>query len=184
MIRRLLNIFKESSRSFHGQEEGEQVILLLRCHAFTILLPVSLIALLALVPIGMAFSFSERLVGETTILFWFITGLWYLILWAFLFYFATLYALNTVILTDRRLIDNDQEGFFKRRVSELNAYRVQDVTVRTTGMIQTFLNFGDIVVQTAASEREFVFKNIANPEEIKDQIMQAVTAHQSKLGLS
>ena len=179
MIKPFLNIFRESSRSFHGQEEGEQVILLLRWHGFMILSPLSLIFVLALVPIVVWLGISPL-----PALFWFLASLWYLILWAFAFYFLTLYALNTVILTDRRLIDNAQEGFFKRRVSELNTYRVQDVTTKISGIIETFLNFGDIIVQTAASEREFVFRNIWNPEGIKDKIMDVVIAHQSKIGLS
>lgn len=185
MLTKLISLFRESTRSFHGQEEGEEVILLLRCHSFTIISPICLIFALALVPIMLWFSVFQTYIGTSAAsLFLFVSSLWYLILWAFLFYFTTLYALNTVILTDRRLIDNVQEGFFKRRVSELNTYRVQDVTTSINGVIKTFLNFGDIVVQTAASEREFVFRNIANPEDIKDKIMKVVIAHQSKVGLS
>lgn len=184
MLNRLLHLFKESQQSFHGQEEGEEVILLLRCHGFTIISPVCLIFMLGFVPPLLWVTVFYSNTGLAAQLFWFMASLWYLILWAFLFYFTTLYALNTVILTDRRLIDNVQEGFFKRRVSELNTYRVQDVTTNINGVIETFLNFGDIVVQTAASEREFVFRNIANPEEIKDKIMKVVIAHQSKVGLS
>lgn len=184
MLNRLFSIFRESTQSFHGQEEGEEVILLLRSHSFIVLTPICLVILLGFVPITLWMTVFYHLRGLYAELFWFGTSLWFLILWAFLFYFATLYALNTVILTDRRLIDNVQEGFFKRRVSELNTYRVQDVTTDISGIIETFLNFGDIVVQTAASEREFVFRNIANPEEIKDKIMKVVIAHQSKVGLS
>ncbi len=184
MLTKLISLFQESTRSFHGQEEGEEVILLLRCHSFTIWTPICLIIALGFVPILLWLTIFYHYIGIAAQLFWFGASLWYLILWAFLFYFATLYSLNTVILTDRRLIDNVQEGFFKRRVSELNTYRVQDVTTNINGIIETFLNFGDIVVQTAASEREFVFQNIANPEDIKDKIMKVVIAHQSKVGLS
>jgi uncharacterized membrane protein YdbT with pleckstrin-like domain len=184
MLSRLFSLFKESTQSFHGQEQGEEVILLLRCHSFTIITPICLIIVLGLLPFALWMTVLHSYRGISAELFWFGTSLWYLMLWAFLFYFTTLYALNTVILTDRRLIDNVQEGFFKRRVSELNTYRVQDVTTNINGVIETFLNFGDIVVQTAASEREFVFRNIANPEEIKDKIMKVVIAHQSKVGLS
>jgi uncharacterized membrane protein YdbT with pleckstrin-like domain len=89
-----------------------------------------------------------------------------------------------VIITDRRIIENEQHGFFNRKISELHAYRVQDVSVHTNGIVETMLHFGDIVVQTAASEKQFVFHKIPNPEEVKDSIMKIVSTHQSKVRLS
>jgi membrane protein YdbS with pleckstrin-like domain len=185
MIQRLINIFKESTRGFDGQEKGENVVLLLRQHRFTIYLPISFIILFALVPVILWLALQAQIEARhLKALFLFLSSLWYLALWAYLFYLLTLYSLNTVVVTDRRIIENEQFGFFNRKVSELPNYRVQDVSVRTHGMIETFLNFGDIVVQTAAAEREFTFHKITNPEMVKDKIMQVVSAHQKRVGLN
>ena len=160
-------------------------MLLLRRHRFTILFPLSLFALGLLVPlvtwdlVGPSFE-TRGLSG----VFYFASSIWYLIIWLGAFYYLTLYVLNTVIITDRRIIENEQHGFFNRKISELHAYRVQDVSVHTNGIVETMLHFGDIVVQTAASEKQFVFHKIPNPEEVKDSIMKIVSTHQSKVRLS
>jgi len=185
MIKKLLSLFKKSQESFEGQESGEHVMLLLRRHRFVILFPLSLIALATLVP-----PITWDIIGSSLIshglsgVFYLIAGIWYLFIWLGAFYYITLYVLNTVIITDRRIIENEQYGLFNRKISELHAYRVQDVSVHVNGIVETMLHFGDIVVQTAASERQFVFHKIPNPEKVKDTIMKIVAIHQSKMGLS
>lgn len=182
MIKRLLALFNDSAQHFDGQEPGETVFLLLRRHRFTIMYPISFILLLALVPIVIWLGFAEQIAKSAfSPLFSFLSSLWYLLLWASLFYRLTLHNLNTVVVTDRRIIENEQYGFFNRKVSELHTYRVQDVTVHTHGVLETLMGFGDISVQTAASDKEFVFHRIADPEKVKDKIMQVVAAHQSKV---
>lgn len=180
MIRRLLNIFSSSESHFQGQEVGESVVLLLRRHKFTVLFPLSFLGLVAILPLAIwvflppSVDFDIRSLSP---LFWFILSLFYLFLWALLFYFLTLYSLNTIIITDRRIIESEQNAFFSRRVSELHIHRVQDVSAHTHGLIETFVGYGDIYVQTAGSEREFTFKQIANPEDVKDKIMRVVSTH-------
>lgn len=179
MIGKLLNIFRYSGDHFEGQEHGEAVVLLLRRHSFTIMFPLSIILLFALAPLVVRATFP---VSSTA--FYFLSVLYYMALWIILFYRLTLYSLNTVIVTDRRIINNEQKGFFKRKVSELHAYRVQDISVHVEGIIPTFFDFGTIVVQTAASEREFSFEMIGDPEAVKDKIMKVVTTHQDKVRLN
>ena len=185
MIEKLLHLFKESSDSFEGQEEGEKVVLLLRQHRFAILAPLSFLAGLALIPtiVGLIFGPVIQDAGLVK-LFLFATSLWFMMVWIAAFYYLMLYSLNTVIITDRRIIENEQLGVFNRKVSELHNYRVQDVSVYTIGVIETFFHFGDIVVQTAASERQFVFRRIPNPEKVKDAIMKVVTNHRAKNNLA
>src|SRR3989344_1371442 len=88
---------------------------------------------------------------------------------------------SSYIITDRRIIDRDQHGFFNQKISELHADRIQDVTAHTKGILETVFHFGDIVVQTAGSERQFVFHKIPEPEKVKSAIMQIVAAKRSVL---
>ncbi len=184
MIKRFITLFKESSESFDGQERDEPVVLLLRRHRFTILLPLSLLALALLPPLVAWDIFGTELTAQgLSNLFYFAASIWYLFLWLVVFYLITMYTLNTVIITDRRIIENEQRGFFNRKISELHIYRVQDVSVHVSGFLETVLHFGDIVVQTAASEKQFVFHKIPEPEKVKDAIMKTVFIHQSKMRL-
>ncbi len=177
-MNKFFSIFATSELSFHDQEEGEKVILILRAHIFTVLAPLVSILFAAFLPlfVKLAFGTEIALRGFDSI-FLFVASALYAFLWLAGFYILMLYALNTVILTDKRVIENEQRGLFSRKVSELHLYRVQDVSVNLSGTIPTLLSFGDILVQTAAAEKEFTFKNIPRPEAVKDTIMRAANEH-------
>lgn len=180
MIKKLLAIFQESTNSFDGQEKGERVVLLLRRHVFTILAPIALFALACLVPIVVGSVFYQFLSEHGWLnLFFFISSIYYLGIWLTVFYALTIYVLDTVIITDHRIIDNDQRGLFYRNVSELHSHRIQDVSTHTNGIIETFLKFGDVTVQTAGSEKQFVFHQMPNPIKVKDIIMQTASTRDS-----
>ncbi|MEX2013822.1 MAG: PH domain-containing protein [Parcubacteria group bacterium] len=177
MIKEFFTIFRESENSFEGQKEGEKVLLLLRRHIFVILVPLTLFTLGALVPVVVGALFWSYLADNGwRELFLLVSSLWYLGFWLSIFYLLTIYTLNTVIITDRRIIDRDQHDFFNLKVSELHSDRIQDVSIHTNGVIETFLEFGDVTVQTAASERHFVFHQMPQPEKIKDLIMQITSS--------
>lgn len=177
MIKKIFSVFRTSEQSFQGKEPGENVILIIRQHLYTVTVPLIVIFIAALLPLFTRTALASFLAREGWgNAFLFIASVWYALLWLFAFYFLTIYALNTVIVTDHRIIENEQLGFFDRKVAELHLYRVQDVSVHVNGFLETFMSFGDVMVQSAASEREFLFKRVPHPEEIKDKIMKAVAA--------
>ncbi len=182
MIKRLLAIFTESHAHFQGQEEGEHVLLIARKHVFVLIAPFFVIFLAALAPIGVQIFFAEKISAYTSI-YLFVISLWYGALWLVSFYILMIYSLKTIIVTNKRLIESDQLGFFNRTVSEFHLYRVQDISVKTSGFFETLLSFGTLFVQTAAEQQDFIFHQVANPEHVKNTIMQAVSSQRSKLNL-
>lgn len=180
MIKSFFSTFRDSPNSFEGQREGERVILLLRRHPFTILIRIGFFGLACFVPIIVGVMFlSYLLEHEWLNLYLFVSSIWYLGFWLAIFYFLTMYTLNTVTITDHRIIDSDQHGFFNREISELHSHRIQDVSVHTNGIIETFLKFGNVTVQTAASEKQFIFHQIPRPDRVKDVIMQMARSRHS-----
>lgn len=101
----------------------------------------------------------------------FISAFWSLLIWMKLFAVWTDYYLDVWIVTDRRLVSIDQLGLFNRELSTLRMERIQDVTFSIEGIVATLLNFGDIHVQTAAEEREFVMSGVAHPDRVKRMIL-------------
>jgi hypothetical protein len=175
MIKRLFAIFASSEATFQGKEAGEHVVMILRRHVFSMGGAAVLVFLAALVPILVRLAFADGIAERGWgALYLFLASLWYAGLWLLSFYFLTLYALNTVIITDRRIIENEQLGFFDRKVSELHLYRIQDVSTRIEGAIPTFFSFGAVSVQTASAEREFIFEEIPHPERVKDAVMRLI----------
>ncbi len=152
------------------------VILLLRRHRFIAFMPISASALLALIPILIYLIFYSFIVdSKFYTLFLFLTCILYMFLWLVAFYHLMMYTLNTVIVTNKRIIDRDQNSFFDRKISELHIYRVQDVTVSIKGILPTLLKYGDISVQTAAVDKEFVFHEMPYPDQVKSEIMKVVS---------
>lgn len=154
--------------------------MLLRHHPFTIIIKVLFFILAGFVPIVIWVISITLFPGYNWLnVLLFISSVWYLILWLAIFHSLTMYTLNTVIITNQRIIDNDQHGLFNRKVSELHNHRIQDVSVHTNGLIETLLTFGDVTVQTAASEKQFIFHKVPEPEKVKDTIMQITRARNS-----
>ena len=80
--------------------------------------------------------------------------------------------LDAWIVTNERIININQKGFFNRDISELKLTKIQDVTSEIVGFIPTILGYGNIYVQTAAEMERFAFYQIPNPNEVKNIIVQ------------
>ncbi len=172
----ILAILNDSKNSFEGMEPGEKVLLLTRRHPFFIIVKTIFIAILVVLPLIIATVFSSflssyDLIGVALLVY----SLWCLLLWQVLFYSVTMYILDVWVVTDKRIIDSTQHGFFNRSVSELHLSRVQDISVKVDGLFQSILKFGDLVVQTAGTENKFDFRQIPNPNEVRNQIMSHIS---------
>lgn len=162
--------------------KDEKVIAIIRKHWFlpllhtinvVILFFVPIIAVFLLigvsVPTGAESAFTFSISNPAYLIFG--ISFWGLILWLSFFTFWTDHQLDGWVITNKRIVDVEQRGFFKRDIASFRLERLQDVNTVVKGIIATFLNFGDIHVQTAGSEREFVLKNAPNPRNVKQIIM-------------
>lgn len=104
-------------------------------------------------------------------------GCWWLLLWSSVFNICTQYFLNAWIITNQRIVEMEQHGFFHREVSSLLLGRVQDVTIQTEGILHSVLDIGDINVQSAGAQERFTMDNVANPPALRDLILQHAAAH-------
>ena len=95
-------------------------------------------------------------------------------IWLICFIEFTDYYLDTWIITTHRVINIEQKGLFNRVASELHLAVVQDVTSDVKGIVRTFFDYGNVLVQTAAERTQFVFKDIEHPEKVKELIIQLV----------
>ncbi len=77
-------------------------------------------------------------------------------------------------MTDKRIVDIEQVGLFKRIIAEQKLFRVQDVTAEVKGIIPTFLHYGKVTIQTAGTKERFVFDEIPHPYEVSKKIIQMV----------
>lgn len=93
-----------------------------------------------------------------------------------LFVFAvalTNYYLDIIFVTSKRIIDLDQKGLFARNVVIAPIEKMQDIKIEVNGLLATFFNFGDLYIQTAGEQREFVIKGIRRAQDAKDIILNS-----------
>jgi uncharacterized membrane protein YdbT with pleckstrin-like domain len=152
---------------FEGQRDGEHLLFIFRRH---------LIAMrkgfyLLLIPF--AISSIPPLIWQSTIeLFLLPIGglLLGLILFAyhFIMWYFTIY-----IVTDQRIRQVTQHGFFGKDVVELNLSKIQNISYNIPGFTGELLGFGTIIVQTVVGD--LVIKKVEHPEKIYNQLQDAVS---------
>jgi len=82
------------------------------------------------------------------------------------------YSFNVFLVTDTRIIDIDQKGFFDRTVSETTYDKIQDVSFRTHGVMQTLLHYGSVIIQTAGQQANIELHGVKNPEKVQQTIIE------------
>jgi len=150
--------------TFDTQERKEKIILLLRRHLVTNLKWFLVTIVMFLLP-GIILSvfpqelsaFRYRSVAILT---------WYLLAFSYAFQNFLYWFFNVSIVTDERVIDIDFPSILYRDISSTKIDRVQDISVKMSGFFRSLLNYGDVYIQTAGEEREFVFEAVPQPEKV------------------
>lgn len=95
------------------------------------------------------------------------------IIWIIFFLIVADYYLDVWIVTDHRLIFIEIHGLFSRTVSSVHLRNIQDVSTDIRGILPTLFKFGSVRAQSAATQGEFIFKQVPEPNAVKDIILQA-----------
>jgi uncharacterized membrane protein YdbT with pleckstrin-like domain len=156
-------------------EEGEQIIMVCRKHWLTYSMNAFILLAIFVLP-----YLAYRLLGIDSVLpltddksyqlaVFFYAG-YFLILWAYFFVTWTNIYLDAWIITDRRMIDVEQQRLFHRSVSDFRIEKIENVTVRELGVIANFFGYGSLQVETAGERIELTFDFLPNPYKVRDII--------------
>lgn len=163
-----------SGKYFPSQKSEEKIFLLLRRHWFSYVAFV-IIGLIMSIPLIILFIYW---ISSSQALSLIILNISILVASAYLLFIIGLllygfidYYLDVYIVTNERIVDIEQDGFFKRKISELHLHQVQDVNAQVKGAFATLLHFGDIHIQTAGERENFIFKAVPNPYRISKIIV-------------
>lgn len=91
--------------------------------------------------------------------------------WTMLFLAIVDFYLDAWVVTDERLIFVEVQGLFSRTVNSVDYRNIQDISISIHGIIPTFLNFGDITIQSAGTHGRFEFRQVPNPNAVKERIL-------------
>jgi hypothetical protein len=149
---------------FENQEDDEKVLLLLRKHFVTNVPWILISILLILVPFVAPFFpfFTYLPIRYIPIIF---IG-WYLLVFVYIFENFLLWFYNIYIVTNERVIDVDFYNILYKEVSDARIDKIQDVSYDQNGFVEAFLNYGDILIQTAAEKTEFTFEKVPEPDKV------------------
>lgn len=103
-----------------------------------------------------------------------VASIYYLSVWLFFFTQFLDYYLDVWLVTNDRIVNIEQMGLFARTVSELDLYRIQDVTSEVNGFLPTMFNFGNVYIQTAGQHERFVFRQVPDPHGVRKNIVDLV----------
>ena len=95
-----------------------------------------------------------------------------LLFWVAFFYAWTLNYFDVWYLTDRHIIAVNQKELLNREEAFMEFGRIQDVFFEKNGMLETFLGYGTLRVQSAGTDQEFIIQDVRNVESTAHVIME------------
>ena len=162
---------------FEIQEPQEKIILFLRPHWFTTLRWFFVTLLFLILPAVIKpllplffFEWSPRFIDAATIL-------WYLfVLTYFLRNFLSWYY-DVYFITDERVVSIEFKNMMAKQISDTKIDRIQDISFSQKGFFQSTLDYGDVLIQTAAEQNLFIFKNVPKPRNVTE-VLQTLVAQE------
>ncbi len=158
--------------------DNEKVLAEVKRHSFYFYLRITGLIITAFIP-WFLYLIIIKIIFEldsvnTLSFFIFIYTIFLIFIWLLIFVFWTDYFVDTWLITDSRVIDFELKGLFHKDVASVGLENIQDVKVKVIGIIEHWLNIGDIHLQTAGANKEFVIRGVCQPEEMKAKIFEAI----------
>lgn len=147
---------------FDGQREGEEVKFVFRRHFLTAKKGFFFMVVMTVV------GFLPMLIWKDNInMFWFFVGM--VIIGALGFLYAyILWYFSIYIVTDQRIRQISQKGFFKKTVVDLGLDRIQSISYGVPGIIAGIFGYGTILIQTGVGD--LVISQVSKPAKIYDKL--------------
>ena len=152
---------------FDGQRDGEELLFVFRRHIiamrkgfYLLLIPFALSSIPPLIWQTNLSLFILPIVG---------LGLGLLLFsYHFMMWYFTIY-----IVTDQRIRQITQRGFFGKDVVELRLSKIQNISYNIPGFTGEIFKFGTIIIQTFVGD--LVIHKVEHPDEIYNKLQDAVS---------
>lgn len=155
------------TKAFNGQREGEELLFVFRRHIiamrkgfYMLLLP---LVVGAIPPLIWQDTLELFLLPVAGLVLGFIGFCYHFLMWRYTYY----------IVTDQRIRQVTQKGFFGTDVVELSLAKIQNISYNIPGFSGEVFHFGTIVIQTFVGD--LIIRNVDHPEQIYNQLQDAVS---------
>lgn len=158
------------------QKSYEKIMITCRRHPITFVPYILFSILLLAAPFGLyvllANSFSSLLQTQNGYIISVLgASIYYLSCLLFFYTNFVSFHLDLWIVTNDRLLDMEQKSLFHRTISEVDLYQIQDASSEVHGFFPSIFGYGNIILQTAGPVPKFYFRNVANPNKLREQIL-------------
>ena len=155
------------TKAFNGQREGEELLFVFRRHIiamrkgfYMLLVP---LAVGAIPPLIWQDTLELFLLPVAGLVLGLIGFCYHFLMWRYTYY----------IVTDQRIRQVTQKGFFGTDVVELSLAKIQNISYNIPGFSGEVFHFGTIVIQTFVGD--LIIRNVDHPEQIYNQLQDAVS---------
>lgn len=149
-------------------DPDEEVLGLIRAHVSSQALPFLLAFVWALGPFFFLFPLlGLGIFGLVFFILLLISGLWYAVKrWR-------IWQRSMLLVTDMRVIDVDQTGFFSSERAEVTYDKIKDVSVLKQNIVQRLFSIGTVRIRTSkALAYDLQMAGVKYPEDVVDLILE------------
>ena len=148
---------------FSAQRKDEEIILVLRSHPIT---QISWIinAVFLLLGLIIVIPFVSSIFSLFQLVFLIVMGGSFI--FSYMLYNIISWFFNVGIITTQRVIDIDFHAVIYREITEAKLSIIQDVTEKSGGFLESFVDYGDLFIQTAGTIQNVEFANIPKPSTV------------------
>lgn len=161
---------------FKDMGEGEEIIMVLHRNWFYLLQQYFFLFLIVgIFFAGLSFVpdlYPNLLSGMNKQVGLFAQNFFMLAVWIYGFLIWVDYYFDIWIVTNERIVNIEQKGMFTRKVSEMTYAKMQDISTEVVGFIPTIINYGDVKIQTAGENENFIFRTVSDPYHVKSVLAE------------
>ncbi len=108
--------------------------------------------------------------GDTNVGILFIATTWLLCAWMFAWWKWTDHFLDVIVITNKRIFEVKQNGFFNREITSFSFDKIQNIKVTQAGILSSLLNYGDLLIETAGETENLNLTMMPDPQTVKTYI--------------
>lgn len=159
---------------FEGQDPDEEILLLLRAHPITNVPWIVFAIAVFIFPffINMILPFTGlnlNLIPFTFQLVYLIIN--YLLVLTITFEGFLNWYFNVSLITNHKIVDIDFDNLLYKGVNLAPLDKIEEADSITAGLVGTFLNFGNVSVQTAGAKVAIEMKNVPHAAHVADMVL-------------
>ena len=160
-------------KEFVTQKPDEKPVLILRKHWFVLAWPFFKGVLMVVLAVFLLTIGKVTFYIFNSIYLTFLYLAWTVFWVNYLIYEYLNWYRDRFIITNKRVVNIDQRSLFKRRVSEIELDRIQDISHEINGVMATSFGYGTVIISSGSGDN-IELREIPEPAAIQDIIYKLV----------